>query len=53
MAARRNVILVAGATGRQGGATARHLLADGWGVRAMTRDPDKPAAASLREYGCR
>lgn len=33
-------ILVTGATGNQGGATARHLLADGWHVR--TRDGDDP-----------
>ena len=38
------IILVTGATGRQGGATARHLLANGWKVRVLTRDPNKPAA---------
>ncbi len=27
------IIVVTGATGRQGGAVARHLLADGWRVR--------------------
>jgi uncharacterized protein YbjT (DUF2867 family) len=38
------VVAVLGATGRQGGAVARHLLADGWRVRALTRRPaDKPA----------
>jgi uncharacterized protein YbjT (DUF2867 family) len=31
-------ILVTGATGNQGGATARRLLADGWHVRALVRD---------------
>ena len=30
MEARAKVILVTGATGRQGGAVARHLLKDGW-----------------------
>jgi uncharacterized protein YbjT (DUF2867 family) len=30
-------IPVAGATGNQGAATARHLLADGWHVRALVR----------------
>lgn len=32
------IILVTGATGRQGGVTTRHLLADGWKVRGLTRD---------------
>ena len=44
-------ILVTGATGRQGGATARHLAADGWTVRAMTRDPSQPQARLLAEMG--
>jgi uncharacterized protein YbjT (DUF2867 family) len=45
-------ILVTGATGHQGGAAARHLLEDGWHVRALTRDPSKPAARTLAELGC-
>jgi uncharacterized protein YbjT (DUF2867 family) len=44
-------ILVTGATGQQGGATARHLLAKGWQVRALTRDPNKPAAQALAQAG--
>jgi uncharacterized protein YbjT (DUF2867 family) len=44
-------ILVAGATGNQGGATARRLLADGWPVRAVVRDPAAPAARALTEAG--
>jgi uncharacterized protein YbjT (DUF2867 family) len=44
-------ILVTGATGRQGGAAARHLLADGWKVRALVRDPSKPAAKTLADAG--
>jgi uncharacterized protein YbjT (DUF2867 family) len=40
-------ILVTGATGNQGGATARHLLADGWHVRALVRDDTTPAVAAL------
>ena len=44
-------ILVTGATGRQGGAVASHLLADGWRLRALVRDPAKPAAAALAEQG--
>lgn len=44
-------ILVTGATGHQGGAAAKHLLGDGWHVRALVRDPDKPAARALAEMG--
>ena len=44
-------ILVAGATGNQGGATARRLLADHWPVRALVRDPAAPAAVALAEAG--
>ncbi len=36
---RERLILVTGATGRQGGAVARHLRARGFTVRAFTRDP--------------
>jgi uncharacterized protein YbjT (DUF2867 family) len=45
------IIAVTGATGQQGGAVARHLLADGWKVRALTRNPDKPAAQALASAG--
>ena len=45
------VIAVTGATGQQGGAVARKLLADGWKVRALTRDVDKPAAQELAALG--
>jgi uncharacterized protein YbjT (DUF2867 family) len=44
-------ILVTGATGNQGGATARRLLAGGWPVRALVRDPAAPAAAALAAAG--
>jgi uncharacterized protein YbjT (DUF2867 family) len=44
-------ILVTGATGRQGGASARHLLKDGWKVRALVRDPNEPAAQQLVKLG--
>ena len=44
-------ILVLGATGRQGGATARHLLARGHHVHALVRDPADPAAAALAGLG--
>lgn len=44
-------ILVTGGTGHQGGAAARHLLADGWRVSALVRDAAKPAAMALRDAG--
>ncbi len=44
-------VLVSGATGHQGGAVASNLLQRGFGVRALTRDPDKPAARLLAERG--
>lgn len=44
-------ILVTGATGKQGGAAARRLLARGFRVRAFTRDPNQPAAQSLARLG--
>src|SRR5919197_1512807 len=44
-------IVVCGATGRQGGAVARRLLADGWNVRALTRSPEKQPARALAELG--
>ena len=44
-------IVVTGATGHQGGAVARHLLQEGWRVRALTRDPEKPAAQDLEAGG--
>jgi uncharacterized protein YbjT (DUF2867 family) len=45
------LIAVTGATGQQGGAVARKLLSDGWMVRALTRDVDKPAAQELASLG--
>jgi uncharacterized protein YbjT (DUF2867 family) len=45
------VIAVTGATGQQGGAVTRKLLAESWKVRALTRDPGKPAAQSLAQLG--
>ena len=45
------IIAVTGATGQQGGAVARKLLAEGWKVRALTRDPNKPAAQALANAG--
>ena len=48
-------VLVVGATGQQGGATARHLLAGTGGqtfeVDALTRSPESKAAANLAKAG--
>ncbi|MEW2300797.1 NmrA/HSCARG family protein [Streptomyces sp. NPDC006655] len=45
------LVVVTGATGRQGGATAHRLLAAGRPVRALVRDTTAPAAASLENAG--
>ena len=45
------IIVVTGATGRQGGAVARHLLAEGWRVRGVTRTPESKAARELAGLG--
>ena len=47
------LILVTGATGQQGGATARHLLNKGWAVRGLTRNPNSPAAQALAGAGAK
>jgi uncharacterized protein YbjT (DUF2867 family) len=44
-------ILVAGATGTQGGATARELAARGYRVRGLTRNPDSETAQALTALG--
>lgn len=51
MADKGKLILVTGATGHQGGAALRHLRAKGFPVRALTRDPDQPAARALVGHG--
>jgi uncharacterized protein YbjT (DUF2867 family) len=45
------LIVVAGATGKQGGAVARSLLDRGFQVRALTRNPQKPEAQALADHG--
>lgn len=44
-------VLVTGATGKQGGATARALRAAGVPVRALVRDPAAPRAEALEALG--
>lgn len=45
------LIVVSGATGQQGGTVARHLLKNGWKVRALTRDVNKDTAKALAAQG--
>src|SRR6516162_4540493 len=45
------VVLVTGATGRQGGAVVRHMLPKGWKLRALTRRPEAHEAQSLARQG--
>ena len=49
MSSNGRTILVTGATGQQGGATSRQLLARGWPVCALTRNPDGTAAQALAQ----
>lgn len=51
MADHHGPVLVIGATGQQGGATARQLLGRGRTVHALVRDPDSAAAQALRVAG--
>lgn len=44
-------VLVAGATGKQGGALTRHLLSQGYRVIALTRRAESPAAQALATLG--
>ena len=45
------LVLVTGATGKQGGAVVEALLSRGHQVRALTRNSASPAANRLREHG--
>ena len=47
----RGTIVVTGATGLQGGAVTRHLLKDGWHVRALTRNRTSKQAQTLSALG--
>ncbi|KND37228.1 NmrA/HSCARG family protein [Streptomyces acidiscabies] len=46
-----DTVLVTGATGQQGGATARALLAAGIPVRALVRDPQSEPALAIETLG--
>ena len=45
------IILITGATGRQGGAVVRHMLPKGWKLRALTRNAKGSAAQELSRQG--
>lgn len=45
------IVLITGATGKQGGAVARHLAGKGFTIRAMTRKPGSDAARALTAAG--
>lgn len=50
--AAKHIIVVFGATGKQGGSVVQALLRDGkYAVRGVTRDVSKPAAKSLTAKG--
>lgn len=45
------IVLITGATGRQGGAVAHHLLKQGRKLRALSRNPASAAAKALSDRG--
>jgi uncharacterized protein YbjT (DUF2867 family) len=51
MSSPERIILVIGATGRQGGAAARRLRDEGWTVRVLVRDTSSLAARALESDG--
>ena len=51
MTSKDNLVLVTGATGRQGGAVARYMLSKGWKLRALTRNVDSYPAKELARVG--
>jgi uncharacterized protein YbjT (DUF2867 family) len=56
MAENKKILVVFGATGIQGGSVAKTILSDPitsqqFCVRAVTRDPSKPAAVAVKNLG--
>ena len=45
------IIIVVGATGRQGREVVRHLVRNGWRVKGMTRKPESKKATAVRALG--
>ena len=48
MSTSEKVVLVTGATGRQGGAVVRHMFPKGWRLRALTRNSESYGAKDWR-----
>jgi len=48
---KRKTVLVTGATGHQGGAVMRSLLAAGWKVKALVRDAKNPSSRTIYRKG--
>ena len=48
---RDEIVLITGATGRQGGAVIRHMLPKGWKLRALTFRADPAAVQRLTDQG--
>jgi uncharacterized protein YbjT (DUF2867 family) len=51
MTHRDGIVLVTKATGRQGGSVAHQMLAQGWKLRALSRDPAGAAAKAVADQG--
>jgi len=51
MADPNKIVLVSGATGRQGGSVVNHMAAKGWKLRALTRSASSAAAQQLSHRG--
>ena len=51
MANSDKIVLITGATGRQGGAVVRHMLSKGWRLRALTRNCNSHSADRLAGQG--
>jgi uncharacterized protein YbjT (DUF2867 family) len=51
MSVPNRTVVVIGATGRQGGSATRHLLRNGWHVRALVRNPSNEEAKDLIAAG--
>jgi uncharacterized protein YbjT (DUF2867 family) len=51
MTSKNGLVLITGATGRQGASVVRHMLPQGWRLRALTRNPESESAAGLVKQG--
>src|SRR6516225_5162789 len=51
MTSKDGLVLITGATGRQGASVVRHMLPQGWKLRALTRNPESESAVALVNQG--